>query len=729
MSRRRDAGSDDAAGTVPDAAGASRREFLRDSGFAAGWVVVTASVSPLLGCTAAQRGSETDSAGYAFPQGLASADPQPDAVVLWTRVVSEDPGIDGIPLLLEAAVDAAFSVPVARREITAERIWDFTVRVFLNGLEPDRCYFYRFTAPDGRQSRIGRTRTAPAPDSALELRLAVASCQHYETGYFHAYRRLLEDDARAKEDGRLHLILHVGDFIYTDIVGDDFEAGDGEFPIVRRVGRFPSGGRHAQRQRRLPQTLEDYRHLYRVYLSDSDLQAARAAWPFVCTWDDHELVNDVWQSFVGEHGLQMHKLHSNQAWFEYVPAALSQAPPGPAGRNPARDFVPALVRDAPPVDLDADYLSHEPNNLAAIGSLTIYRGLSWGRVADIAVVDGRSYRGERGVDDSVLDPAGTAIPYPSAPIHPHVIRTLNAGRTANGGQAPAEVDHYGHTLPNTRRFAPRGSMLGAVQKQWLKATLEGSTAAWRIVCNNSPMMRLGFDTSFREGGHPSAVWWTDSWDGYPLERQELMEFLLRAGIGNTVSVTGDRHAHFAGSVCDDHDSAEPVPVIPEFAGAGISALDRLSIQAQVAARDPELAGLVQVDGKDSRSAGRRLPAMNAWLMFGAEAAKTLVESGDPDQARQRASDRANPHMAYADCDAYGYFTARFRLDRLDVEFVTIPAPAVDTADAPIVLRRVRMQVPAWSPGQPPVLRVTGIEGDPPLLGLKSGPSVQSFIEE
>jgi alkaline phosphatase D len=272
-------------------------------------------------------------------------------------------------------------------------------------------------------------------------------------------------------------------------------------------------------------------------------------------------------------------------------------------------------------------------------------------------------------------------------------------------------------------------MLGAAQKQWLKATLEGSTAAWRVVCNNSPMMRLGFDTSFREGGHPNAVWWTDSWDGYPLERQELMEFVLEAGIGNTVSVTGDRHAHFAGSVCDDHDGAEPIRVIPEFAGAGISALDRLSIQARVAARDSELTKLVQFDDKDSRSAGRRLPAMNAWLMFGAEAAKTLVESGDPDLARQRASDRANPHMAYADCDAYGYFTAHFRPDRLDVEFVTIPAPAVDSADAPVVLRRVRMQVPAWSPGQAPVLRVTGIEGDSPLLGLKSGPLVHSPTKE
>jgi alkaline phosphatase D len=679
--------------------------------------VVTASALPLAGCTGAMR-QERSSSGYAFPQGIASADPQAEAVVLWTRVVPKDPAADKVTLLLEAARDPALSEVVARRELIAERTWDFTVRVFLNGLEPDRPYFYRFTAPDGGQSRVGRTRTAPAADASAELRLAVVSCQHYETGYFHAYRRLLQDDTRAAEHGKLHVVLHVGDFIYTDIVSEDFEAGPGEFPIVRRVGQYPSGGAVGQRQRRFPQTLEDYRHLYRVYLSDPDLQTARATWPFVCTWDDHELVNDVWQSFVGDRGMQTQKLHSNQAWFEYVPAALSAAPAGPAGQNPARDFTPVSVRDAPPADLDEDYLSHEPNNLAAIGSLTLYRALSWGRMADLIMVDGRSYRGERGVDDAQLNAVGTGIPYPSAPIPPQLIRTLNAGHTANGGQPPAEVDYYSRALPNTRQKAPLASVLGAAQKQWLKKTLVGSTAAWRIVCNNSPMMRFGFDTSFRQGGHTNAVWWTDSWDGYPIERQELMKFVLDAGIGNVVSVTGDRHAHFAGMICDDYEGAVPVAVMPEFAGAAISALDRCSIQAQVAARDPELAKLVQFQNRQSGSAGAHRPAINAWMLFGAAAARTLVETGDVLEARRRARDDANPHLTYADSDAYGYFTARFSPDRLDVEFVTIPAPAVDTGDAPRVLRRVRFSTPAWSRGQPPKLLTAGIEGEPPLLGVK-----------
>ena len=686
----------------------SRREFLRDSGLAAGWVVVTASAFSLPGCTTPAR-EERSASRHSFPQGLASADPQPEAVVLWTRVLPEDPAIDTVALLLEAARDPAFSEVVARREITAERTWDFTVRVFLNGLEPDRHYYYRFTAPDGRVSTVGRTCTAPAADSAAELRLAVVSCQHYETGYFHAYRRLLDDDARAAQDGKLHIVLHVGDFIYTDVVAEDFKAAAGEFPIVRRVGRLPSGGAVGQRGRRFPQTVEDYRHLYRVYLADRDLQAARAAWPFVCTWDDHELVNDIWQSFVANRGLQTQKVDSNQAWFEYVPAALSQAPAGPAGRNPARDFRPVSVRDAPPANLDEDYLSHEPNNLAAIDSLTLYRTLPWGRMADIVIVDGRTYRGERGVDDSALDPAGTGIPYPSAPIHPQLIRTLNAGRTANGGRPPTEVEHYGHALPNTRQKAPRGSLLGAAQKQWLKATLMGSTTAWRVICNNTPMMRFGFDTTFRKGGHPSAIWWTDSWDGYPVERQELMEFMLEAGIRNVVSVTGDRHAHFAGMICDDYDGPSPVPVIPEFAGGAVSALDRLSIQSRVAARDPELAKLVLFEER---------PAMNAWLLYGADAARTLAETGDAREARQRARVGINPHMAYADSDAYGYFTAHFRTGGLNVEFVTIAAPLAEMAGVPPVLRRVRCATKAWARGEQPQLLAEMIDGEPPLLGLR-----------
>ncbi len=175
---------------------ATRREFIRGSSLAAGWVVVTASSLALPGCAVPQAREGGDSR-YAFPQGVASADPQADAVVLWTRVVPDEPTRREVRLLLEVARDQALAEVVARREIKAEHDWDFTVRVFLQGLEPDRHYFYRFTAADGTSSRVGRTRTAPAADVEAELRLAVVSCQHYETGYFHAYRRLLDEDDRA----------------------------------------------------------------------------------------------------------------------------------------------------------------------------------------------------------------------------------------------------------------------------------------------------------------------------------------------------------------------------------------------------------------------------------------------------------------------------------------------------------------------------------------------------
>ena len=176
----------------------SRREFLALFARSAGCFVATASMAPLLGCSSPRPAP----GGFGFPSGVASADPQPDAVVLWSRVVPEDDETETIALQAQLARDPGFSEVILEESIVAQRYFDFTVRCFVDGLEPDRHYYYRFLAPDGSASRHGRTRTAPSEDAERTLNAAVCSCQHYEEGFFSAYRRLLTDDERAPADGR-----------------------------------------------------------------------------------------------------------------------------------------------------------------------------------------------------------------------------------------------------------------------------------------------------------------------------------------------------------------------------------------------------------------------------------------------------------------------------------------------------------------------------------------------
>ena len=682
----------------------------------AGCFVAMASTTTLVGCSRPRSASGQ----FGFPQGVASADPLPDAVVLWTRVEPEEAGTDSVELLVQVSRDPEFGDVILEQPVLAERSFDFTVRCFTAGLEPDRSYHYRFLAPDGSASRMGRTRTAPSEDADRPLTVAVCSCQHYEEGLFSAYRRLLLDDEQADSDNKIDLVVHVGDFIYEagnrrpliSLDGEEIELrnADGSRRFVRSL---PSKGPVGPMGEQLvAESLDDYRELYKVYLLDPDLQDARAAFPFVCIWDDHEFYNDAWQSYHPRGPAQQRKMDSNQAWFEYIPAALSR---NPASGNPARDFSPAVVSDVELDGFDDNYLSREPNNLAAIGTLSIYRSLRWGRMAELLLVDGRSYRGPRGVDASI--PGGEFLT--SEPVPASLVETQNAGRTANGGDPPETVTWGGEELPNSRRDSPAGSLLGAEQKQWLTASLRASESRWKVVCNDVPLMRFGFDMSFRDYGSLNDLWWTDAWDGYPLERRELMSFIAQEGITNVVSLTGDRHAHFAGVVYDDFDNDSSRAVLAEFVGSSICSGPRLKNQGNSTQSDPQLHTRVQFDGSGFGFPRTIMPSLNAWLLFGEEAAARLSETGDELAAMQQAVDAVNPHLQYADTDGVGYVIVRFTTDAASAEFVTVDEPIVHPGEeSPAVWRRVRFAVPAWPAGEEPALEFVGMDGDAPLMGLK-----------
>jgi alkaline phosphatase D len=234
---------------------------------------------PLSGC------SIGPAARNVFLHGVASGDPLPDAVVLWTRVTTK---AKVAKVRWELAKSPSFETIVAKGSVETGADRDFTVKIDATGLDPHTTYYYRFACEE-ETSPIGRTRTAPR-GSVARLRFAMLSCASLAHGYFHVYRhvsRRLDLDA----------VLHLGDYIY--------EYGSEEYGAVRRY----------EPEHELL-SLNDYRARHAQYKRDPDLQAAHQQHPFVCIWDDHEVADDAWKD-----GAENHSEGAEGTWTERKRAA------------------------------------------------------------------------------------------------------------------------------------------------------------------------------------------------------------------------------------------------------------------------------------------------------------------------------------------------------------------------------------------------------------------------
>jgi alkaline phosphatase D len=266
----------------------SRRTFLYTSPLV---------LSPLL---PACGDDEPASDGSPFLHGVASGDPLANAVVLWTRVSGERGAAAAMAIEWVVATDALFENVVSRGVAGTDESVDFTVKVDVDGLEPNSTYFYRFTAL-GHTSPIGRTRTAA--DGAVDrLRFAVASCSNYPYGFFNAYAAI----ARRAD---LDAVLHLGDYLY--------EYREGDYGMGAPLGRAPDPATEAL-------TLEDYRRRHAQYKRDPDLQEAHRQHPFIAIWDDHEVANDSWREGAQNHdaaegSFAARKAAALQAYFEWMP--------------------------------------------------------------------------------------------------------------------------------------------------------------------------------------------------------------------------------------------------------------------------------------------------------------------------------------------------------------------------------------------------------------------------
>jgi alkaline phosphatase D len=311
----------------------TRRQFL--------WGVTTAGVAyPVLA-----RGQAAGS--RLFRHGVASGDPQPAGVILWTRI-TPPAGTRSADVRWEVASDQGMAQVVASGTVITAPDRDFTVKVDARGLEPGRTYFYAFRS-GGERSPIGRTRTLP---SAVDrLRLASVSCANYPAGFFNVYRILAERDD-------LDAIVHLGDYIY--------EFADGIYGDGKRLDRVPQPPQESV-------TLQGYRQRYATYRLDPDLQAAHQQHPFIAIWDDHEVANDTWRGGAQNHNPELGEgnwaVRRAAAWRAYM------------------EWMP--IREQP----DAD--------------IKLYRTFRFGSLAELVMLDTRSLRDRQVASD---DLAGLADP-------------------------------------------------------------------------------------------------------------------------------------------------------------------------------------------------------------------------------------------------------------------------------------------------------------------------------
>lgn len=436
--------------------GISRRLFIAYTG--------ALSTIPYLG-REANADESPDLSSDPFTLGIASGDPDDQSVVLWTRLAPQplQPGggmpAKSISVTWELATDDTMNSIVASGVSVATPQLGHSVHVEVGGLRPDRWYWYRFRVGDA-ESRIGRTRTLPAPEIMPDrFRFAVTSCQHYEQGLYTAYEQMVRDD--------VDLVFHLGDYIY-------------EGARNPRVRAHQGGEIHS---------LDDYRARYAQYRSDTLLQAMHEACPWFLTWDDHEFDNNCANDISEEMGVDPvafleRRANAYQAYYEMMPLRRSSMPAG--------------------------------------SDMKLYRRASYGRLAELLVLDTRQYRTDQPNNDK------------RSPLNDAALSTTN-------------------------------SMLGRRQKNWLSQKLITSQATWNVLAQQV-MMGLVKRAVIDGVGQYSM----DQWPGYAAERIQLMRFMAERKIANPVVLTGDIHSNWANELrIDDRREDQPL-VATEFVATSLS---------------------------------------------------------------------------------------------------------------------------------------------------------------
>lgn len=516
----------------------------------------------------------------AFSQGVASGDPKPDSIILWTRVDGGD-GSNPVSVRVQVASDNAFTSLVVDTTVDADPAWDYTLRHKVTGLTANTTYFYRFSAGTVT-SMTGRTWTTPAAgDSVAQLKFAVISSQDWDVNHWAAF------DALQNED--VNFIVHLGNYVYEQINRTELitPPRDPQHPAFT----LPDGTKLADGSV-YATTLGDYRTLYKTYRTDPRLQRLHANWPMIAVWNDHEFSDDCWQDHQtytpGDTAPQTARRRSaNQAWFEFMPADVTLN-----------------------------------TGDASFQNIQIYRSFTFGNLATLVMTDERLYRADHEVSDQTTGGAIGSRYF----VSKDAVDEAEKSRMTAAGNVLTPV-----------------SMLGDTQRQWWQDQMSSAQTVWKLWGNDVSLLRVQVDmmaamtdafttavlntaagltpftTQFHTAiaadlaaavagnlvpapfsnldtfagllGFPEAdiqatisglnalmpplsalttlLMNADQWDGYNAERSNLMQFLASKNIGNVVALTGDTNAFLAGTVLDDFDTTQQ-PVMVDLVTAGIS---------------------------------------------------------------------------------------------------------------------------------------------------------------
>jgi alkaline phosphatase D len=442
-----------------------------------------------------------------FSLGVASGDPRATSAVLWTRL-APDPlngggmGSANVQVLWEVATDEGMTNVIAGGAVVAKAVDGHTVHVVAGNLPSNSWFYYRFTA-QGESSRIGRTRTLPQSGDRLNspLRFASVSCQDFTAGYYKVYADIAQQN--------LDFVLHVGDYIY--------EGGADANPIF--ADRNHRGGEIF--------TIADYRNRYALYKLDTHLQDAHARFPFIVTFDDHEVDNN------------------------YAGTNAEEGAP-----YQGADFLQRR-RNAYKVYSEMMPLRGENQFKPANNSMTLYRQLKFGQLANIFVLDTRQFRSDQPAGDNF----GSTDP-DSVVLEPAFSETL-----------------YDATGINN----PAATMMGATQEAWLANGLKNSRSEWNVVAQQVMMMpwnlvrTAALNIQFNPAIPPalkqqllqaaslvSNVYNVDAWDGYPAARARFLQMLQTLKPSNPIVLSGDIHSAWASNLLSDFSNPQSQVLAAEF---------------------------------------------------------------------------------------------------------------------------------------------------------------------
>jgi len=462
------------------------------------------------------RGADA-TGGSLFTLGVASGDPDSRSVCLWTRLAPDPLNGGGmasrpVPVRWEVAYDPHMRYVVRRGVALAHPRNGHAVHAVARGLPSDRWFYYRFYAR-GQASRVGRTRTFPGRrDYTRQMRFAVANCQNYTGGFYAAYRDMAHQD--------LDFVVHVGDYIYENAALS--------MPLV--PGRNHNG----------PEifSAEEYRNRYALYRLDPDLQEVHALFPFIVTWDDHEVDNN-YAGLVAEEGAPF----------------------------TGKDFV---QRRANAYRVYAETMPLRPRNRLGgrRGRLNLARKLEFGDLADLHVLDTRQFR----TDQQAADGFGSTdrLPQDAADL-------LELAFDEEIFDAQGIED-------------PSATMLGTRQEMWLARNLYRSKARWNVLAQAVMQMEWNLVTTAsvtlqaqisafppdlqpriqQALGELDTVYNVDAWDGYRAARDRLFGVLDSLRPNNPVVLTGDIHSAWGANLLQDFSNPNSDVLAAEFVASSIS---------------------------------------------------------------------------------------------------------------------------------------------------------------